>query len=134
MRAQQPAGISPEDHKVKEAKCFDHPPTTSEVALRHQQRAAHSGSKWPESQCSGSNMGSITYQLGNLSMGFPGGSGVKNPPASAGNVGSTLGLRRPPGEENGNPLQESCLGNPVDRGAWWATVHEVTKSRTCLSD
>ena len=37
----------------------------------------------------------------------------------------------PPGEENGNPLQDSCLGNPVDRGAWWATVHRVAESDTC---
>jgi len=52
---------------------------------------------------------------------------VKNSPASAGNTGSILGLGRFPGEENNNPLQYSCLGNPIDRGAWWATVHGVTK-------
>ena len=55
---------------------------------------------------------------------------VKNPPANAGDlrdVGLIPGLGRPPGEENGNPLQESCLGNPVDRGAWWATVHGAPK-------
>ena len=44
------------------------------------------------------------------------------------------GLGRSPGEGNGNPLQYSCLGNPMDRGGWWATVHEVTKSQTRLSD
>ena len=43
-------------------------------------------------------------------------------------------LGRSPGEGNGNPLQYSCLGNPMDRGAWWATVHGVTKSRTQLKD
>ena len=48
---------------------------------------------------------------------------VKNPPTSAGVVGSILGSERSPGEENGNPLQYSCLGNLIDRGAWWATVH-----------
>ena len=56
---------------------------------------------------------------------------VKNPPANAGvarNVGSIPGLRRSPGEGNGNPLQYFCLGNPVDRRAWQATVHGVTKS------
>ena len=42
-------------------------------------------------------------------------------------MGLIPGLGRPPGEENGNPLQESCLGNPVDRGAWWATVHGAPK-------
>ena len=49
-------------------------------------------------------------------------------------AGSIPGLGRSPGEGNGNPLQYSCLGNPMVRGAWWATVHEVTKSRTQLSD
>ena len=59
--------------------------------------------------------------------GFPGGSVVKNPPANAGDVGSIPGLGRSPGDGNGNPLQYSCLGNPVDRGEWQATVHGVTK-------
>ena len=62
-----------------------------------------------------------------LSMGFPGGSVVKNLPANAGGVGSIPGLGRSPGEGNGNPLQYSCLGNPMDRGAWWAIVHGVAK-------
>ena len=48
---------------------------------------------------------------------------VKNPPASAREVGSIPGLGRSPGEGNGNPLQHSCLGNPTDRGAWQAAVH-----------
>ena len=60
-------------------------------------------------------------------LGFPGGSVVKNLPANAGDVGSVSESRRSPGEENVNPLQYSCLGNPMDRGAWWATVHGVTK-------
>ena len=55
------------------------------------------------------------------------GSVVKNLPASAGNTGSIPGSGRMPGGRNGNPLQCSCLGNPMDRGAWWATVHRVTK-------
>ena len=56
---------------------------------------------------------------------------VKNPPANEGdvrNVGSISGLGRSPGQGNGNPFQYSCLENPMDRGAWWATVHGVTKS------
>ena len=65
---------------------------------------------------------------------FPGGSEVKAPACSAGNVGSIPGSGRSPGEGNGNPLQYSCLENPMDRGAWWATVHGVAKSRTRLSD
>ena len=60
-------------------------------------------------------------------QGFPGGSEVKNPHANAGDVGSIPGSGRSPGEWNGNPLQYSWLGNPMDRGAWWATVHGVTK-------
>ena len=65
---------------------------------------------------------------------FPGGSIVKNPPTiqetalNAGDMGSIFGLGRYPGEENGNPLQYSCLGNPMDRGASWATVHGVVES------
>ena len=51
-----------------------------------------------------------------------------------GDLGSIPGLGRSPGEGNGNPLQYSCLENPVDGGAWWATVHEVTKSWKGLSD
>ena len=70
-------------------------------------------------------------------MGFPCGSVVKNPPANAGDTGvsgSVPGLGRPPGEGNGNPLQYSCLENPMDRGAWRTTVHRVAKSRTQLND
>ena len=67
-------------------------------------------------------------------VGFPRGSVVKNPPAKTGDAGSIPGLGGSPGEGNGNPLQYSCLGNPKDRGAWWATVHRVTKSQTRLSD
>ena len=65
--------------------------------------------------------------------GFSGGSVVKNPPANAGAVGSISGSGRSPGEGNGNPLQYSCLGNPMDRGAWQATVHGITQSWTQLS-
>ena len=52
---------------------------------------------------------------------------VKNPPAIAGDTGSIPGSGRSPGGGNGNPLQYSCLENPLDRGAWWATVHGITK-------
>ena len=60
-------------------------------------------------------------------MGFLGGSVVKNPPANAGDGGSIPGSGRPPGGGNGNPLEYSCLGNPMDRGGWQATVHGVAK-------
>ena len=59
---------------------------------------------------------------------------VKASACNAGDLGLIPGLGRSPGEGNGNPLQYSCLENPVDRGAWWATVHGVTKSRTRLSN
>ena len=52
---------------------------------------------------------------------------AKSSPANAGDGGPILGLGRSPGEGNGNPLQYSCLGNPIDRGAWWATVHGDAK-------
>ena len=60
-----------------------------------------------------------------LFVGFPDGSVVKNLPANAEDLGSIPGLGRSPGEGNGLPLQYSCLGNPMDRGAWWATVYGV---------
>ena len=57
---------------------------------------------------------------------------IKNLLANARDLGSIPGLGRSPGEGNGNSLQDSCLGNPMDRGAWWATVQGVTKSQTQL--
>ena len=59
---------------------------------------------------------------------------VKNLPANAEDAGSVPESGRSSGEGNGNPLQHSCLGNPMDRGAWWAIVHGVAKSQTQLSD
>ena len=67
---------------------------------------------------------------------IPGGAVVKKPSASAGDTrdtGSIPGLGRSPGEEHSNPLQYSCLENPTDRGAWWATVRKVAKSWTGLN-
>ena len=66
--------------------------------------------------------------------GFPGGSVVKNLPANAGYLSSIPGSGRSPEGGNGNPLQYSCLENPMDRGAWRAPVHAIKKSRTRLSD
>ena len=60
-------------------------------------------------------------------LGFPGGSVIKNPPANAGDVSLIPESERSLGEGNGNPLQYSCLGNPMDRGAWWATIHVAAK-------
>ena len=65
-----------------------------------------------------------------LRMGCPGGLLVKNPSASVGDVGSVPVSGRFPGEGNGNPLQYSCLGNPMDRGAWRVTVQSHKESDT----
>ena len=63
-------------------------------------------------------------------MGFPGSSDGKASAYNAGDLGSIPGSGRSPGEGKGNPLQYSCLENPMDQRAWWATVHGVTKSPT----
>ena len=70
-------------------------------------------------------------------MNLPGGAVVKNLPANAGDardVGLIPGLGRSPGVGNGNPLQNSCLENSMDRGVWWAVAHGVAKSHTPLID
>ena len=64
----------------------------------------------------------------------PGGSDSKESACNMGDLGLSPGSRRSPGEGNGDPLQYSCLGDPMDRGAWRATVHGVAKSRIRLSD
>ena len=66
-------------------------------------------------------------QVAILCLVFPGSSVVKNLLANAGDMSSIPGLGRYPEKEDGNPLQYPCLGNPMDRGAWWATVHGVAK-------
>ena len=65
-------------------------------------------------------------------MGFPRSSVGKESACNVGDPGSIPGLGRSPGEGNGKPLQYSCLENSMDREAWWATVHRVTKSQTQL--
>ena len=67
-----------------------------------------------------------------LSWGFPGGTDSKESSCNAGDLGSIPGLGRFPGEGNGNPLQYFCLENPMDRGAWWATVHGDTTEQLSL--
>ena len=71
-------------------------------------------------------------EIRGASEGFPGGASGKEWPAYAGDLGSIPGWGRSPGGGHGNPLQYSCLENPMDRGAWWATDHGVAKSRTQL--
>ena len=75
--------------------------------------------------------------LSTIRRGFPGGPVVKDSPASVGvprDASSIPGSVISPGVGNGTPLQRSCLENPMDRGAWQATAHEVAKSQTQLSD
>ena len=80
-----------------------------------------------------SNRFSKFYKTNLLSL-FPGGSEVKASACNMGDLGSIPGLGRSPGEGNGNPLQDSCLENPMDGEAWWATVQGVAKSWTGLSN
>ena len=89
--------------------------------LWRQQKIARSW--WKEEWTGGERVFRAVKILG----GFFGGSAVKNLPASAADTGSIPGSGRSPGEGNGNPLQYSCLGNPRDRGVWWAAVHGVAK-------
>ena len=97
-------------------------------SLKQEQLRANACADARESQEEGS-LGAPTWQTG-----FPGGSDSKESACNAGDEGSIPGLGRSPGEGNDNPHQYSCLGNPMDRGAWRATVHKVANSRTRLSD
>ena len=67
-------------------------------------------------------------------QGFPGGSDGEESACNVGDLGLIPGSGRSPGEGNGNALQYSCLENPMDRGAWWATVHGLAKSWTWLNN
>ena len=67
-----------------------------------------------------------------MDLGFPGGSEVKASSRNAGGLGSIPGSGRSPGGGHSNPFQHSCLEKPIDRAAWWATVHGVKKSQTQL--
>ena len=79
-------------------------------------------------------VGKIRWRRGRLPtpvfFGFHGGSAGDKSARNAGDMGSIPGSRRYPGEGSSNPLQYSCLGNPMDRGAWWAAVHGIAKSQT----
>ena len=72
----------------------------------------------------------VYFSILPYTMSFPGGSEVKASACNARDLGSIPGSGRCPGEGNGNPLQYSCQENPMDGGAWWATVQRVAKSRT----
>ena len=76
----------------------------------------------------------INIYASNIEVGFPSGSAGKESVSNVGDVGLIPGSGRYPEEGNGYPLQYSCPENPMDRGAWHATVHRVTKSWTWLSN
>ena len=78
----------------------------------------------------GLSMIMLKLRMFTLEVGFPDGSEGKAPACVAGDPASIPGLGRSPGEGNGNPLQYSFLENPMDRAAWWATVHSVAESDT----
>ena len=67
------------------------------------------------------------FKANKFDTGFPDGSDSKESACNVGDLGLIRGTERSPGEGNGNPVQYSCLENPMDRGAWWATVHGVCK-------
>ena len=95
----------------------------------------HSQSDPPTlSQAASPQASALALLQSGWNMGFPCGSVVKNLPANVGDADSIPGSGKSPGKGNGNPLQYSCLGNPLGRGAWCATVHGVTKSQTRLSN
>ena len=114
----------------------------SSLVIETRRRLKHNKARWGQGSCC-YVFSDLFYFLNERSSniiidsecereGLPGGSVVKNLPASAGDTGSIPGSGRSPGEGNSNPLQYSCLGNPLDRGAWWATIHRITKSWTWL--
>ena len=84
-------------------------------------------SPWGRKQSDTTEQLNLT-ELNFIRIGFPGGLVVKNLPANAGDPGSISGLGSSPGEENGNLFQYSCLlGNPMDRGVWWAIINGIAK-------
>ena len=89
------------------------------------------GSSWPRDRTHISHI-YLYLQVGFLPLCFPRGSKGKESACNAGDWGSIPGSGRCPEEGNSIPLQYSCLGNPMDRGAWWATVHGIAKSWTWL--
>ena len=122
-------------------KVLTHTETKSSCKeLQHSSREeTHSAGGWRDTQLppgsskchAGRDWGSDNGIINTAVWVFPGVSAVKNLPASAGDLGSIPGSGRSPGEGNGNPVQYSCLGHPMDRGAWWATVHGVQKRAGC---
>ena len=112
--------------------------------VSHPELVGWLNSQWlsrdPGSRAAASGFGTAFISFSNsveITLGVPGGTMVKNQPVNAGDAGDPgliSGWGRSPGGRNGSPLQYSCQDNPMDRGAWWATVHGVAQSQTRLSD
>ena len=100
-------------------------PQDSHKSTRHPQGL--SSAFLASSKCCWSRDHTLNSEILHNLRGFPGGSVVKNLPANTGDVGLIPWVGKIPGEGNGNPLLYFCLGNPMDRGAWWAIVHGVAK-------
>ena len=100
----------------------------------HHQGAGRVGSPWLPDSCLPTVSSHGLSSMCTFPWSFTGVSNSKESACNAGVSGLIPGSGRPPGEGNGNPLQYSCLENPMDRGAWQATVHGVTNSWTELSD
>ena len=121
--------LSKQDHSLETRKQRLWPLLTLRTTLmRPRTQEASANSNWVNCLCD--------YLIGaskELYWGFLGSSVVQNLPANAGDVSSISGLRKSPGDGNGNALQYSCLGNPMQRGAWVATGHAIAKNQTRLS-
>ena len=129
MNAQEPDSES--SNEIKVGSCVGEPHLAWPIGAR----TAHvdGGRGRDPARCPGHPLLS-TMIYRHLLLGFPGSSDSKESACNAGDPGSICGLGRSPGDGHGYPLQYSCLENSMDRGAWWATVHGVTKRWTRLSD
>ena len=112
-------------------------PQGSPVSVGDRTRDLHHGCSWGPGPCGRCALhGCSSHPLAPVphARHLPGGSGCEEPACSAGDPALIPGSGGAPGGGHGNPLQCSCLEIPVDRGAWWATVHGVAKSQTRLSN
>ena len=102
------------------------------ISTGYSRKSIHSTYSGERGKLAGSRFSLVLFVFPKASKGFPGGTMVKNLPANAGDtgdMGSIPGSGRSPGGGHGNPLQYSCLENPMDRGAWWATAHGVARAK-----
>ena len=131
-------GWSPEEEMATHSSILSRNiPWTEEPGGPQSMRSQRVGHNWvTENACTHMllTLQSKFWTSDHLILGFPGGSDGKVSACNTEDLGSIPESGRSPGKGNGNPLQYPCLENPMDRGAWWATVHEVAKSWTRLSN